>query len=132
MVASDDFQKDPDEELLLTPEQTISALKEANTNYKPSREHYLVLNSDIELRALLKAQLAKVTPIIAEAWDLQDTLLNLTVLNQNAPKIVLTNDECGWSITYYPDPPFTEGEISLMKGNPLEAVRALKQALKSS
>ena len=65
-----------------------------------------------------------------EGWELQDTLLNLTVLNQNAPKIVLTNDECGWSITYYPNPPYTTGKISIMKGNPLEVVRALKLALK--
>lgn len=44
---------------LLTPEEIINALKEANKNYKPSREHYLVLNSDIELKALLKAQRAE-------------------------------------------------------------------------
>lgn len=30
-----------------------------------------------------------------EGWELQDSLLSLTVLNQNAPKIVLTNDEVG-------------------------------------
>lgn len=47
-------------ELLLKPNEIIEALKEANKNYKPSREHYLVLNSDIELRALLQAYLAKV------------------------------------------------------------------------
>ncbi len=64
-----------------------------------------------------------------EGWELQDKLLAMTVLNQNAPKIVLTNDECGWSISYYPDPPNTKGGIGLTKDNPLEAVRALEQAL---
>lgn len=83
-----------------------------------------------------EAQLTKAIPIVAEeikgGWELQDTLLELTVLNQNAPKIILTNDECGWNISYFPDPPFTEGEISTMKGDPLEAVRALKKLLGST
>jgi len=39
--------------------EILATLKEANSNYKPSREYYLVVNSDIELKALLKAQLAK-------------------------------------------------------------------------
>jgi len=65
-----------------------------------------------------------------KAWELQDTLLELTVLNQTAPKIVLTNDECGWNISYLPNAPSNEGEITMMRGNPLEVVIALKQALK--
>jgi len=67
---------------------------------------------------------------VEEAWELQNSLLGMTNLNQNDPKIILTNDECGWNITYLPDPPSNEGEVSVMAGNPLEAVRALKQALK--
>ena len=66
-----------------------------------------------------------------EGYELQDTLLDFTVLNQTAPKIVLTNDECGWVATYYPDAPRTDGEVSVMEGNPLEAIRALKEVLKS-
>jgi len=94
-------------------------------------------------KAQNQAQLEKAIPIItkqaqeeerkrivAEGWELQDKLLAMTVLNQNAPKIVLTNDECGWNISYYPDPPRTEGELSVMKGNPLEAVRALDEILR--
>ena len=62
-------------------------------------------------------------------WELQDTLLGLTVLNQNAPKIILTNDEAGWVVTYYPDPPYTTREISAIGGDPLDAVRELKKVL---
>ncbi len=40
---------------LLITEEVVKALTEANENYKLSREHYLVLNSDIELNALLQA-----------------------------------------------------------------------------
>ena len=67
---------------------------------------------------------------LREGWELQDTLLALTVLNQNAPKIVLTNDECGWYATYYPGPPYTGGETTVLGGNPLEAIRLLKRTLK--
>ena len=66
---------------------------------------------------------------IETGWELQDKLLAMTVLNQTAPKIVLTNDECGWNISYFPDAPYTDGEISLMKGNPLEAVKALWEVI---
>ena len=61
----------------LTPEEITNILKEANKNYTPSSEHYLVLNSDIELNALLEAQLGKCT--------LTDEKLR--------EKMALTNDE---------------------------------------
>ena len=67
---------------------------------------------------------------LREGWELQDTLLALTVLNQNAPKIVLTNDEVGWYVTYYPEPPHTDGETTVIGGNPLDAIRLLKVALR--
>ena len=65
-----------------------------------------------------------------EQGELQQSLLDLTVLNQNAPKILLTNDEAGWYITYLPEPPSSEGEIVLLGDNPFDATRRLIESLK--
>ena len=68
---------------------------------------------------------------VEEGWELQDRLLRMTVLNDNAPKIVLTNDEVGWYATYLPTPPRQDSAVIVLGGDPLDAVRKLSKALKN-
>ena len=108
---------------------TKQAQKEATAYYAEMLKKAI---TRVREKAYKQAQEEERKRIVAEGWELQDKLLAMTVLNQNAPKIVLTNDECGWNISYFPDPPNTEGELSIMKGNPLEAVRALDETLRAN
>ena len=61
----------------------------------------------------------------------QDILLGLTVLNQNEPKIMLTNDEAGWYVTYLPEPPTEEGKVQILGDNPLDALEKLQATVDS-
>jgi hypothetical protein len=63
-----------------------------------------------------------------DGWELYEILMDLTVLNQNAPKIILTNDEAGWLASYLPEPPTWDDSITVLGGNPLDVIRVLDKA----
>jgi len=124
-----------------TPEQAKERVAEKLYLLWQEKTHHVYSYRWVDLPEIPKNQYrleaeqihALYTPLIEKArqegWELQDSLLNMTVLSQNSPKIILTNDEAGWYATYLPNPPMQDNRVQVLGDDPLDAVRKLKKAL---
>uniref|UniRef100_A0A6M3L413 Uncharacterized protein n=1 Tax=viral metagenome TaxID=1070528 RepID=A0A6M3L413_9ZZZZ len=118
---------EPQEELLLTDEEitNLAGMQKITVWAGDPLEPACKNNRRIIAKAQVQKCQQHYRKEMEEVWKLQDLLMDMTVLNQNAPKITLTNDEVGWFATYLPDPPYRTGEITVIGGDPLDAVRKL-------